>query len=117
MPWLNCIHLIGNLGADPQLRKTGNGTPVANFSLATQYKGEPVWHRIVAFGREAEYAGTLLKGDQVYVQGRLDYRSYTDAQTQQDRTSAEIFAGSIQGLGKRNRGLDTDSGPAKDYPV
>jgi single-strand DNA-binding protein len=85
---LNKVILIGNLGADPELRYTGNGTAVCNFRIATSevYKdndGQNVekteWHSIVAWSRLAEICGEYLKkGSQVYVEGSLQTRSYED---------------------------------------
>lgn len=78
---LNRIDLIGRLGSDPQLKYTPSGKPVANFSIATtnawkdkggNLKENTDWHRIVAWGRQAEVVGEYLKkGSLVYVEGRL----------------------------------------------
>ena len=85
---LNKAMIIGNLGADPDIRTTGSGTRVANFSVATsrswtgrdgsqQEKTE--WHRIVAWDKLADIAERFLKkGDRVYVEGEIEYRSYED---------------------------------------
>jgi single-strand DNA-binding protein len=85
---LNKATLIGNLGADPEIRTTGGGTRVAGFSLATSRswtdrEGQPQekteWHRIVAWDKLAEIAEQFLhKGDRVYVEGEIQYRSYED---------------------------------------
>lgn len=85
---LNKAMIIGNLGSDPDIRTTGSGTRVANFSVATsrswtgrdgaqQEKTE--WHRIVAWDKLADIAERFLKkGDRVYVEGEIEYRSYED---------------------------------------
>jgi single-strand DNA-binding protein len=85
---LNKAMIIGNLGSDPEIRSTGSGTRVANFSVATsrswtgrdgaqQEKTE--WHRIVAWDKLADIAEKFLKkGDRVYVEGEIEYRSYED---------------------------------------
>ncbi len=85
---LNKVMLIGNLGSDPELRYTQGGTPVASFSLATNesYKGQDgnlvektEWHRIVAWRKAAEtMAQYLKKGSKVYVEGKLQTRSWDD---------------------------------------
>ncbi len=85
---LNKALLIGNLGADPEVRTTGSGIRVAGFSLATSRnwtdaQGQPQerteWHRIVAWDKLADIAEQYLhKGDRVYVEGEIQYRSYED---------------------------------------
>jgi single-strand DNA-binding protein len=85
---LNKAILIGNLGADPEVRTTTGGTRVAGFSLATSRnwtdrEGQPQerteWHRIVAWDKLAEIAEQFLhKGDRVYVEGEIQHRSYED---------------------------------------
>ena len=85
---INKVILIGNLGQDPEMRYTGNGTPVCNMRLATteRYKdanGEMVerteWHNIVAWARLAEICGEYLrKGSKVYFEGQLQTRSWED---------------------------------------
>ncbi len=85
---INKAILIGNLGQDPEMRYTGNGTPVCNMRLATteRYKdanGEMVerteWHNVVAWARLAEICGEYLrKGSKVYFEGQLQTRSWED---------------------------------------
>ena len=85
---LNKITLIGNVGKDPELRYTSSGVAVSNFSLATneQWKDpdgntqeRTEWHNIVAWRKLAEICGEWLKkGKKVYIEGRLQYRSYDD---------------------------------------
>jgi single-strand DNA-binding protein len=89
---LNKVMLIGNLGADPELRFTPGGVPVANFSVATteswlDKKGDrqerTEWHRVVLWRRLAEVAGQYLKkGHKVYIEGKLQTRSWEDAKGQ-----------------------------------
>ena len=79
----NKVILAGNLGADPEIRYTNSGTPVATFRLATNEKrGENTyteWHRIVAYGKLAEIIGEYLsKGKPVLIEGRLHNRSWDD---------------------------------------
>ncbi len=101
---VNKVILIGNLGRDPELRYTPNGQPVANFSLATNEswttpggdrKDITTWHRIVAWGRLAEFAQQYLtKGVKVYVDGRLSNRQWT-TKTGETRTTVEVIAREI----------------------
>jgi len=86
MAGLNKVILVGNLGADPEVRYTASGTGVAKFSLATsrkftgkdgQKQEKTEWHRIVAWGKLAEICGQYLsKGKQVMIEGRIEYGSY-----------------------------------------
>ena len=90
---VNKVILIGNLGKDPEVKYTPQGTPVAKFSLATneRYKDKDgnwqdrtEWHNIVVWQRLAEIAGEYLKkGSKVYIEGRLQTRSWEDKQTNQ----------------------------------
>jgi single-strand DNA-binding protein len=84
---VNCVHLIGNLTRDPELRSTASGRPVCDLGLATnrqwksetgEQKEETEFHRIVAWGKLAEIASQYLqKGMRVYFQGRIATRTYT----------------------------------------
>jgi len=103
---LNKVMLIGRLGSDPEIRYTQDGTPVANFSLATdspikrgdQWETETEWHRIVAWRRLAEICSEYLaKGRLVYVEGRLKTRSWEDRDGNK-RWTTEIIARDIQML-------------------
>lgn len=108
MAGVNKVILIGNLGADPEIRYTGSGTAVANFRVATTERwttpgGEKEerteWHRIVAFGKLGEICGEYLsKGKQVYLEGRLQTRTWEDREGAQ-RTTTEIIATAMQMLG------------------
>jgi single-strand DNA-binding protein len=111
---LNKVMLIGNLGADPEVRYMPSGGAVTNISLATtrrwkdKQSGErrdaTEWHRIVFFNRLAEVAGEYLrKGSQVYIEGRIQTRKWQD-QSGQDRYSTEILADEMQMLGSRSGG-------------
>jgi single-strand DNA-binding protein len=85
---LNKVQLIGNLGADPEIRYTPNGTAVANIRVATaenrknkegEWEERTEWHRIVLYGRQAETAKDYLrKGNKVYLEGRIETRSWED---------------------------------------
>ncbi len=110
---INKVILVGNLGSDPELRYTGSGTAVCNFSLATteSYKdrdGNQVenteWHRVVAWARLAEICGEYLKkGRQVYIEGQLQTRQWEDKDGNTKYTT-EIKAREMQMLGGRDDG-------------
>ncbi len=99
---INKVILIGNLGADPEVRTTPSGQQVATLSLATSrgYKDregnkreETEWHRVIAWGQLAELAQRYLaKGRKVYIEGRLQTRSWDDTQTGQKKYTTEIIA-------------------------
>ena len=105
---INKVILIGNLGADPEVRFTPSGTAVANLNLATsdtwtdkqsgQRQERTEWHRVVLFNKTAEIAQQYLKkGSKVYVEGRLQTRKWQD-QNGQDKYSTEIVANDMQML-------------------
>lgn len=107
---VNKVLIIGRLGADPEVRATPGGMQVANLRLATNHvsydkdgnKNETVeWHRCVFFGRQAEVCEQYLrKGSQVYVEGRIQTRKYTDKDGI-DRYITEIIGEKLQMLGGR----------------
>jgi single-strand DNA-binding protein len=120
---VNKVILIGNLGADPELRYTSSGTPVCKMRLATteSYKdagGEFVekteWHNVVAWARLAEICGEYLKkGSQVYFEGSIQTRQYDD-QDGNTKYFTEIKAREMQMLGGRGEGgFENGSGPAR----
>ncbi len=116
---LNKVMLIGNLGRDPEVRSTPSGQNVASFSLATNRKWkdrdgnrqeQTEWHNIVCWGRQAEIAGQYLsKGRQIFVEGRLQTRSWDDKQTGEKKYRTEIVCDNFQMLGSRG-GSDSYSG-------
>lgn len=111
MSSLNKTLLIGNLGRDPEVRYMPDGTAVANISLATtsSYKDKAAvkqdvteWHRVSFFGRLAEIAGEYLKkGSQIYVEGSLQTRKWTDKDGVEKYTT-EIRANELKMLGGRS---------------
>ncbi len=112
---INKVILIGRLGADPEIRYTLDGKPVASFRIATNEvivkNGEKEilteWHRIVAFGRLAEICGEYLtKGSQVYIEGKLRTRKFEDRQGIQ-RYITEIVVQNMQILGKKTQTSQT----------
>ena len=111
---VNKVILVGNLGGDPELRQTNNGTSVCNFNLATSFvrrnaeTGETTetteWHRVVLFKRLAEIAEQYLKkGDQAYIEGRLSTRKWQDREGN-DRWTTEVIGSELQMLGSPRGG-------------
>ncbi|WP_136795786.1 single-stranded DNA-binding protein [Desulfosediminicola ganghwensis] len=107
---INKAILVGNLGADPEIRYTQSGTSVATFNVATteRWKGQDgqmqestEWHRIVAWARLAEICGEYLhKGSRVYVEGKIQTRKWQD-QNGNDRYTTEIVAREMKMLSPR----------------
>ncbi|OGL49811.1 MAG: single-stranded DNA-binding protein [Candidatus Schekmanbacteria bacterium RBG_13_48_7] len=108
---VNKVILIGHLGRDPELRYTPNRQPVANFTMATsenwvskdgQKETKTEWHRIVAWGKLGEICHEyLVKGKQVYIEGRLQTRSWED-QNGNKRNTTEIVAQNMVMLGSKD---------------
>lgn len=127
---VNKVILIGNLGADPDIRYMPSGEPVANLSLATseswkdsqsgEMREKTEWHRVVAFRKLAEIIGQYCKkGSKLYIEGRLQTRKWQD-QNGQDRYTTEIIADQMQMLDSRqgggNDGYDGDPGYGSPQP-
>lgn len=116
---VNKVILIGNLGKDPEVKYTPNGTALARFSLATnerykdksgEWQDRTEWHNIVAWQRTAEIAGEYLKkGRTVYVEGRLQTRSWDDKESGQKKYMTEIVVSDLVLLGG-GRGEGGESG-------
>ena len=114
---VNKVILVGNLGQDPEVRYMPNGGAVANITLATseswrdkatgEQKEKTEWHRVVLFGKLAEVAGEYLKkGSQVYIEGALQTRKWTD-QAGVEKYTTEVVVnvgGTMQMLGGRASG-------------
>ena len=110
MASLNKVIIIGRIGKDPEVRHTQSGQSVASFSVATDesYKdqsGQKVekteWHRITAWGKQAEFIGNYLgKGRLVYIEGKIETRKWTD-NNGQERYTTEIKADRVQALDPR----------------
>lgn len=122
---VNKVILVGNLGADPEVRYTPSGGAVTNVNLATsetwkdKQTGQPQerteWHRIVFFNRLAEIAGEYLKkGSKLYVEGSLRTRKW-QGQDGQDRYTTEIVASEMQMLDSRPGGQGGGGYPQDDY--
>lgn len=123
MASVNKVILIGNLGRDPEIRYMPSGDALATLSLATtdtwkdksgEKQEKTEWHRVSMFGRLAEIAGEYLKkGSQVYIEGRIQTRKYTDKDGS-EKYSTEIVANEMKMLGSRGASggmADMDSAP------
>ena len=107
----NKVILVGRLGQDPELKYTPSGAAVANLSVATNrvwkdkdgnQQKKTDWHRVVAWRQAAEFAGNYLKkGNLVYVEGRLETRSWTD-QNDVTRYTTEVIAEALQGMSPKS---------------
>ncbi|MBW6508576.1 MAG: single-stranded DNA-binding protein [Desulfuromonadales bacterium] len=116
---VNKVILVGNLGKDPELRYTPSGTAVATFSLATterykdregQRQEKTEWHNIVAWRQLAEICGKFLhKGKQVYIEGKIQTRSYDDRDGNK-RYITEIVMDQMQMLGSKDDGQQGGGG-------
>ncbi|PIR16478.1 MAG: single-stranded DNA-binding protein [Deltaproteobacteria bacterium CG11_big_fil_rev_8_21_14_0_20_49_13] len=108
MASVNKVILIGNLGADPEVRSTGSGQTVATLRMATnerwmdksgQKAEKTEWHRVVVWGKQAELCREYLsKGRQVYIEGKLQTREWTDKEGGK-RYTTEVVAQRMQFLG------------------
>lgn len=129
MRGVNKVILIGNLGRDPEIRYTRDGTAVANLNIATsdswkdsdgQRQERTEWHRVVAWDKLAEIAKEYLaKGKQVYIEGRLQTRSWEDKDGHK-RYTTEVRADQMVMLGGRGgegeeRSAEPPPGPADDF--
>jgi single-strand DNA-binding protein len=121
---VNKVIVIGNLGANPDIRALPSGQKVANFSLATTERftdrngakqERTDWHRIVAFGRLAETCERFMsKGRQVYIEGRLTTRQYEAKDGSGKRYRTEIVARQLRLLGNRSSGTAAPKAEASD---
>jgi len=127
MAGINKVILVGRLGRDPEVRYTRSGDAVANFSLATseewkdkntgEKQEKTEWHRIVAWRRLGEICGEYLhKGSQVYVEGKLQTRSWEDRDGN-TRYTTEIVAQSMQMLDSAGRAASGPEAAEEHYPV
>ena len=115
---LNKVQLIGHLGADPESRFTTSGSAVTNFNLATNEswrsaegdtKEKTEWHRVVLFGKMAETAAEFMKkGQLIYVEGRLQTRSWED-KDKVKRYTTEILCDNFTMLGRKSDDVGTGS--------
>lgn len=121
---LNKVMIIGNVGREPELRYTPSGAPVVNFDVAVvshswqtsdgERKEKTEWFNIVAWGRLAEICKShLSRGNQVYIEGRLQTRSWED-ETGKKHFRTEIVARDMKLLGERRQGADIDYDDPED---
>jgi single-strand DNA-binding protein len=128
MASLNKVLLIGNLGSDPEVKTTGGGQTVATLSVATNERWTDAggmkqerteWHKVVVWGRQADFCGQYLtKGCTVFIDGRIQTRSWDDKDGQK-RYSTEIIANTIQVVsGKQSNVSDAaERATDRDAPV
>ena len=124
MASVNKVFLIGNLGADPEVRYTSSGSAVANFRIATsevwndrngERQERTEWHRIVVWGKQAEHCGEYLrKGRSVHVEGRIQTREWDDRDGNK-RYTTEVVANSVTFLGGRSDGGGGGGGGGGGY--
>jgi len=123
MAGVNKVILVGNLGADPEVRYTTSGSAVANLRIATseewrdrnsgEKQSRTEWHRVVAFGRLGEICAEYLhKGKQIYIEGRIQTRSWEDKDGN-TRYTTEIVAREMQMLGSPGRDTRSPSAGAE----
>jgi single-strand DNA-binding protein len=118
MTTLNKAMILGRLGRDPEVRYTSGGAAVANISIATnsrskdksgEWQDVTEWHRVVLFSKNAEIAEKYLKkGGAVYVEGRIQTKSWEDQQSGQKRYSTEIIADQLKMMGGRDNQPSND---------
>jgi single-strand DNA-binding protein len=119
---VNKVILVGNLGRDPEVRYTQGGSPVANFTLATNdvwtdkagaRQERTEWHRVVAWGKSAEIARDHLgKGKQVYIEGSLQTRQWEDRDgNKRNTTEVKVNRLVLLGRAEGGGGLDRGAGP------
>jgi single-strand DNA-binding protein len=111
---VNKVVLLGNVGKDPEIRSTGGGTMVANLTLATSdrqkdaqgnWQDHTEWHNLVAFTRTAEIVRDYVKkGSKLYIEGRIQTRSWDDKQSGQKRYRTEIIVNELILLSAREEG-------------
>lgn len=127
MASVNKVILIGNLGADPEVRFTGSGQSVATLRIATSERWQDKsgqkaerteWHRIIVWGKQAELCKEYLsKGRSIYVEGRLQTREWTDKEGSK-RYTTEVVAQRIQFLGSpqgKSKGSDAEMGASQGF--
>ena len=122
---VNKVILVGRLGADPQLKYTPSGRANVNFNIATNavwkdqegnQQEKTDWHRVSAWGKLAEVMGEWLKkGSYVYIEGRLQTRSYEDANGVK-KYITEVVASDLEMLGKKGEATPAEAPPTEDIP-
>ncbi len=120
---LNKVLLIGNLGADPEIKYSPSGTAIANLRIATtenrknkdgEWEEFTEWHRVVMFGKRAETCKDYLKkGSKIFIEGRLQTRSWED-QNGQKRYSTDIVGSTMLMLDQKGQELSVDARDRED---
>lgn len=111
---VNKVFLLGNVGKDPEIRSTAGGMTVASFTLATadrqkdqqgNWTDKTEWHNLVAFSRTAEIVRDYVKkGTQLFIEGKIQTRSWDDKESGQKRYKTEILVNELSLLGKPGEG-------------
>ena len=124
---INCVHLLGHAGKDPEVKYTTGGTAVASFSLATterykdksgEWQDKTSWHNVKAFGKTAEVVEKYVtKGKQVYLRGKIDYQSWEDKETGQKKYKTEIIVDELVLLGGGEKTESAYSNSAQTKPA
>lgn len=117
---VNKVILLGNVGKDPEIRSTGGGAMVANFTLATSdrfqdaqgnWQDRTEWHNLVAFKRTAEIVRDYVKkGSKLYIEGKIQTRSWDDKESGQKKYRTEIIVNDLSLLSGREDGGTTSGG-------
>jgi single-strand DNA-binding protein len=117
---VNKVLLLGNVGKDPEIRATAGGTQVASFTLATadrqkdaqgNWTDKTEWHNLVAFSRTAEIVRDYVKkGTQLYIEGKIQTRSWDDKESGQKKYRTEILVNELTLLGKPGDGASSGGG-------
>ena len=126
---MNKVMLIGNVGADPNVRYLDQGLCVAEVRLATTEKGYTLqngtqvpdkteWHTVIFWRKQAEVVEKYVhKGDKLYVEGKLQYRTYDDQKTGQRRQVVEIMAENMEMLTPKSQSTPSESAPSTTPPA
>ncbi|MDP9039503.1 MAG: single-stranded DNA-binding protein [Acidobacteriota bacterium] len=117
---VNKVFLLGNVGKDPEIRATAGGMTIASFTLATadrqkgqdgQWTDKTEWHNLVAFQRTAEIVRDYVKkGTQIFVEGKIQTRSWDDKESGQKKYRTEILVNDLSLLGKPGGGGESSGG-------
>jgi len=123
---VNKVFLLGNVGKDPEIRSSASGVMVANFTLATTdrqkdaqgaWQDKTEWHNLVAFTRTAEIVRDYVKkGHKLYVEGKIQTRSWDDKETGAKRYRTEIIVNDLSLLSGRDEGSGNSGGYSRQAP-
>src|SRR6266849_3738849 len=115
---INKVILVGNVGADPEVKYTPSGVPVGKFSIATnerfknksgEWQDRTEWHNIVAWQRLAEIIGEYVKkGSKIYIEGRIQTSSWDDKQSGEKKYRTEVIANDLVLLSGRGEGESSE---------